>query len=452
VHHFVAYQNSDKEGRFNDGRSIRVGGSGRWFTAKRFRKETIVGHRLWAIEGGGSPKRYRLVSSGRVTRITPRKRPQPYRGMGLDVHFGVDAPLKQVDVSDLAWFKKLRKEQRSFSYGLNKIKSRRVIAGLTALLGKDQTAIDNQMGSAARPNRGLIAGHEHSTMSVVRRSPAAAGEIVRRLIPEKHLAKVLKAVAHSVRVAHQQAPTKWGLRLSRDSVMLKVGFVEVLQLGKGWFHLLLESSSLSEQLRADHARFGGVQQYRNAPGCETCDIDDPSMIKSIYAALLPAHERAIAIAALSPRHTSTTKDHSPGLLSSISRTLKIALPSPDYAEAVEDSSWITTGRFEDEELLEGAGVQALVNRYERDPTARMRCIQHYGTTCVVCDTSLAERYGSEVDGLIHVHHLSPLAEVGAESSVDPVRDLRPVCPNCHAVIHSVQPARTIEQVRQMLLR
>jgi hypothetical protein len=32
--------------------------------------------------------------------------------------------------------------------------------------------------------------------------------------------------------------------------------------------------------------------------------------------------------------------------------------------------------------------------------------------------------------------------------VDPVADLRPVCPNCHAVIHLGGACRSIDEVRQ----
>jgi predicted HNH restriction endonuclease len=69
---------------------------------------------------------------------------------------------------------------------------------------------------------------------------------------------------------------------------------------------------------------------------------------------------------------------------------------------------------------------------------------------MACGVSMADRYGTEVAGLIHVHHLTPLATIGVRSSFHPIRDLRPVCPNCHAVIHSTSPPRTIEQVRQMV--
>jgi len=33
---------------------------------------------------------------------------------------------------------------------------------------------------------------------------------------------------------------------------------------------------------------------------------------------------------------------------------------------------------------------------------------------------------------------------------DPIRDLRPVCPNCHVVIHRREPPYSIDEVRQLL--
>jgi 5-methylcytosine-specific restriction protein A len=43
-----------------------------------------------------------------------------------------------------------------------------------------------------------------------------------------------------------------------------------------------------------------------------------------------------------------------------------------------------------------------------------------------------------------------LSEVGNEYRVDPIRDLRPVCPNCHAMIHRRIPAYSIEELKKML--
>jgi 5-methylcytosine-specific restriction protein A len=37
-----------------------------------------------------------------------------------------------------------------------------------------------------------------------------------------------------------------------------------------------------------------------------------------------------------------------------------------------------------------------------------------------------------------------------EYEVDPIRDLRPVCPNCHLIIHSKKVPFTVEEVKNML--
>jgi Predicted restriction endonuclease len=64
--------------------------------------------------------------------------------------------------------------------------------------------------------------------------------------------------------------------------------------------------------------------------------------------------------------------------------------------------------------------------------------------------TLAEKYGEIAQGMIHVHHVTQLSEVGVEYQVDPIRDLRPVCPTCHAVIHAKSPPLTVDQVKAMI--
>jgi hypothetical protein len=101
-------------------------------------------------------------------------------------------------------------------------------------------------------------------------------------------------------------------------------------------------------------------------------------------------------------------------------------------------------------LIEGAVCRVVINAYERNPVARARCIAHYGPSCVVCGVSFGAVYGLVAEGFIHVHHVKPLWEIGEEYELDPVADLRPVCPNCHAVIHLGGACRSIEEVRQLL--
>ncbi|WP_294635523.1 hypothetical protein [uncultured Aquabacterium sp.] len=108
-------------------------------------------------------------------------------------------------------------------------------------------------------------------------------------------------------------------------------------------------------------------------------------------------------------------------------------------------------------LKEGATKTVLVNAYERSAEARRRCIEHHGYACAVCDVHFELHYGSELGkGFIHVHHLKPLHVIGVDYEVDPVADLRPVCPNCHAMLHrkrgqtlSIEELRGIHQKYRM---
>ena len=103
-----------------------------------------------------------------------------------------------------------------------------------------------------------------------------------------------------------------------------------------------------------------------------------------------------------------------------------------------------------ETVLEGAKQAVVVNRYERDSTARTKCIAHWGTVCVVCAFDFQVRYGDLGIGYIHVHHLKPLSEIGMEYELDPVQDLRPVCANCHSMLHRAVPALSIEALKSLL--
>jgi 5-methylcytosine-specific restriction protein A len=101
-------------------------------------------------------------------------------------------------------------------------------------------------------------------------------------------------------------------------------------------------------------------------------------------------------------------------------------------------------------FVEGAVRQVIVNRFERDAGARQACIAHHGTRCAVCAFDFAEVYGAIGEGFIHVHHLVPLSTLGTAYEVDAVRDLRPVCPNCHAMLHKSDPPFAIEDLQRMI--
>lgn len=101
-------------------------------------------------------------------------------------------------------------------------------------------------------------------------------------------------------------------------------------------------------------------------------------------------------------------------------------------------------------IVEGAKRSIIVNAYERSAEARRKCLAVHGHVCSICGIDFGLVYGEVAEGYIHVHHVRPLAEIGMSYIVDPVEDLRPVCPNCHAVLHIGGICRSIEEVRAML--
>jgi 5-methylcytosine-specific restriction protein A len=89
-------------------------------------------------------------------------------------------------------------------------------------------------------------------------------------------------------------------------------------------------------------------------------------------------------------------------------------------------------------LSEGAKKSIVVNAYDRNRKAREECVQHYGTDCAVCGFNFGEAFGELGEGFINVHHLKPISSIGKSYDVNPIQDLRPVCPNCHAMLHRKQ--------------
>ncbi len=98
---------------------------------------------------------------------------------------------------------------------------------------------------------------------------------------------------------------------------------------------------------------------------------------------------------------------------------------------------------EEEVLTEGERTRAYVNLYERNIEARNKCIEKYGAKCQICGFDAAIKYGKEYGGMIEVHHIVPLNEREGVYQIDPIQDLIPVCPNCHAILHKKVDGNTI---------
>lgn len=109
-------------------------------------------------------------------------------------------------------------------------------------------------------------------------------------------------------------------------------------------------------------------------------------------------------------------------------------------------------------VVEGRLIETATCRYERNPAARQACLQHYRRLhngkvyCEICGFDFESKYGEKFRDYIHIHHLNPLSSFEGEHSIDPIRDLIPVCPNCHAVAHKNTPPYTPDEIRAMMNR
>lgn len=133
-------------------------------------------------------------------------------------------------------------------------------------------------------------------------------------------------------------------------------------------------------------------------------------------------------------------------ISSDSGYVRVVIDGVEYVPNVSSTQTKREGKTH----YEGTPVSVSLTIYERDREARAECLRHYGYSCSVCGFDFRSTYGEIGTDMIHVHHLVPVSSVHEPHAVDPIRDLRPICPNCHAVIHRRQPPFSIEEVKRML--
>ncbi|WP_345737408.1 hypothetical protein [Prosthecobacter algae] len=108
--------------------------------------------------------------------------------------------------------------------------------------------------------------------------------------------------------------------------------------------------------------------------------------------------------------------------------------------------------------LEGRLIETWSTRRERDPRNRALCLALHEPRCTVCEMNFLDEYGEIGRDFIHVHHERPLGSMDPAGEFhDPAKDLKPVCPNCHAMLHrglnsAKGEVRTINDLREIRAR
>lgn len=266
-------------------------------------------------------------------------------------------------------------------------------------------------------------------------------------LPLDIAAIVLPLVADVIQHAATAAGGKWGLTDYTPNIRINVGFTEILTTQEEQLRLIVDRQLVDQRMLPPTVLvttgLGEKPFYPSIPHSVLIEVPYrplEGLVRTIqqvrsglYAAIVSAGRRAVG--------RTVRMAHAPDMVRELARFLNRDLPQPGYLD-------VGTGTGSD--LMEGALHRVTANRFERNPIARRACIAHYGASCVVCGFSFENVFGFRGKGFIHVHHLSPLARQQGSYTVDPIRDLRPVCPNCHAMLHQNDPPTSIDDLRAEL--
>ncbi len=125
---------------------------------------------------------------------------------------------------------------------------------------------------------------------------------------------------------------------------------------------------------------------------------------------------------------------------------------PNFVRALERLNLVTRGEMALKtpvgEMYEGVRRRVISNQFERNLKAREKCLEYYGKKCQGCNDE--KRYGKILLSVIQVHHTYPISMIGKKYKIDPIKDLIPLCPNCHAIVHTQSPPLSLKELRKLL--
>lgn len=125
--------------------------------------------------------------------------------------------------------------------------------------------------------------------------------------------------------------------------------------------------------------------------------------------------------------------------------------NPNLKEAfLQFNTFVPAENVTQKTYIEGIPTQVTLTKHERNPTARKKCIEYFGLSCVLCGFNFEKTYGEIGKDFIHIHHLLQISTIGIAYEIDPIKDLRPVCPNCHSIIHKHKTAHTMDEMVELL--
>ena len=312
-----------------------------------------------------------------------------------------------------------------------------------------------------------------------RESPEDAQKIIDEFIADesaKH--EILLFLTNAIIFANDLNHQNWNLNLDKNGgfIRLNVGQEYCIQISSRRVYVLTLKEYVREklaetQLDIEFIGYDGEKDVTmpdlenvpdmltKVPGSVVCSIKNQNLI-SVLPYLEEANRKFIIYAIENTAQLpKMIRAHSTGFITYLSQYCQKNIPNPAYIGNdagfgnfdINTSSSLFPEQIDNpQEFYEGASQQITVNTYERNAKARSTCIKYYGTKCIVCGLNFQEKYGEIGKDYIHVHHTRPLGEIGAEYMVDPINDLCPVCPNCHAMLHRRKPPFSIDELRSIM--
>jgi 5-methylcytosine-specific restriction enzyme A len=105
----------------------------------------------------------------------------------------------------------------------------------------------------------------------------------------------------------------------------------------------------------------------------------------------------------------------------------------------------------EKEYREGKIKEVISKIRERDYSARIKCLEFYKSyKCQICEFDFEKTYGEIGKEFIHVHHINQHSSFQGEHLINPINDLIPVCPNCHAMIHRSNEPLSIDNLKSLI--
>ncbi len=261
----------------------------------------------------------------------------------------------------------------------------------------------------------------------------------------------LDILTQALLFANENAKNRWGITLLKSFIRLNVGKIEVLTIHKDCVHFVVDKNSLPNDILdlviQEFGQFESESVFKSVKNAFPLNLAYYSLAK-YYPKIIESFFSMIKSAAKTSIHNMTANAHSPAVIEYCSIILDKHLEQPFYYKNINENDLQIMEGYK-----EGKPNQITTNIYERNPLARKECIESFGWLCSVCGFNFEKIYGTLGKDFIHVHHLNPLAEISEPHLINPINDLRPICPNCHAMIHRYKDKTlTIKELKTIIIK